>query len=90
MYADAAPFTAEQQNITLYAQWQTNAQYTITFNANGGTGGTGPVLMSPGDVLQAPTVAEQDYLCGWQPEVPPMVGNQDMDILRNGLEYLYY
>lgn len=82
MYADAAPFTAGTTDITLYAQWQTNAQYTITFNANGGTGGTGPVLMSPGDVLQAPIVSRTGYtFAGWQPEVPPMVGNQDMEYI---------
>jgi len=37
-YADGAtyPFTA---NATLYAQWKANASFTVTFNANGGTGG---------------------------------------------------
>jgi len=39
-YADGASygFTA---NATLYAQWTIN-QYTVTFDANGGTGSTGP------------------------------------------------
>ncbi|MGD0854017.1 MAG: InlB B-repeat-containing protein, partial [Acidimicrobiales bacterium] len=36
-YADGAtyPFTA---SVTLYAQWTANASFTVTFNANGGTG----------------------------------------------------
>ncbi len=44
---------------------------TITFNANGGTGSTGPVLMTVGDALSAPIVAWEGYIfTGWLPEVP--------------------
>lgn len=51
------------------AQWQTN-QYTATFNANGGTGGTMQTL-EYGDELNAPAVARNGYEpAGWSPAVP--------------------
>ncbi len=40
-YNPAATFTIGAANVTLYAQWSINS-YTVTFNANGGTGSMTP------------------------------------------------
>ncbi|MEI6580346.1 MAG: leucine-rich repeat protein, partial [Eubacteriales bacterium] len=50
----------------------------ITFNANGGTGGTGPTEMVYGSVLAAPTVTKTNYIFnGWLPTVPGTVPLND-------------
>ncbi|MFA5375822.1 MAG: InlB B-repeat-containing protein, partial [Dehalococcoidia bacterium] len=75
-YADGAeyPFTVSD---TLYAQWSVNS-YNITFDANGGTGGTGPTSMQYGATLTAPTVTRTGYtFTGWDPTVPATVGVGD-------------
>lgn len=47
--------------------------HTMTFNANGGTGGSSG-LMQSGTVLTAPTVTKTGYtLIGWQPSLPANV-----------------
>ncbi len=49
-----------------------SAIFTVTFDANGGTGGTSMSLHS-GDVLSIPTVVRTGYaFSGWIPEVPAM------------------
>jgi uncharacterized repeat protein (TIGR02543 family) len=54
---------------TYTAQWQIN-QYTATFNANGGTGGT-TKTQNYGTSLTAPTVTRDGYtFAGWSPSVP--------------------
>ena len=59
-------------NVTYYAQWQIN-QYTVTFNANGGTGGKS-VTQNYGTALSAPTVTrEWCNFNGWSPAVPSTV-----------------
>ncbi|MEI6579494.1 MAG: InlB B-repeat-containing protein [Eubacteriales bacterium] len=56
------------------AQWNIN-QHTITFDANGGTGGTSG-LMNEGATLNAPAVKRAGYgLSGWLPSVPATVPN---------------
>ncbi len=37
-YNPTDTFSMPAANVTLYAQWQEDAQYTVTYNANGGTG----------------------------------------------------
>lgn len=62
--------TAATGSATYTAQWQ-GKEVSITFDANGGTGGTGPTVMRVGDPLTAPAVAKEGYvLGGWEPEVP--------------------
>jgi uncharacterized repeat protein (TIGR02543 family) len=57
-------------NPTLYAQWSVN-YYNLTFNANGGTGGTGPTSTAYGASISAPAVSRAGYtLTGWSPGVP--------------------
>ncbi|MEI6579759.1 MAG: InlB B-repeat-containing protein, partial [Eubacteriales bacterium] len=58
--------------ITLYAVWSAN-QYTITFSANGGTGGTSSSMLY-GAALTAPTVTRMNYsFSSWSPAVPATV-----------------
>jgi uncharacterized repeat protein (TIGR02543 family) len=53
-------------DVTFYAKWAVST-VTITFDANGGTGGTSG-LMQPGDPLTAPTVTRTGYVfAGWIP-----------------------
>ncbi len=42
---------------TLYAQWQSAVMYTLTFNANGGTGSIAPISAAPGTSVTVPGVA---------------------------------
>jgi hypothetical protein len=60
-------------NSTYTAQWSANS-YDITFDANGGTGGTGPTSMQYDATLSAPAVANEGYvLSGWSPSLPATV-----------------
>ena len=67
-YADEADFTMTEANgVTLYAQWTPN-EYTITFNANGGTGSDYTQTVSTGTTvkLKVNTFTKQDYFFfGW-------------------------
>jgi hypothetical protein len=56
--------------ITFYAVWSVNS-YNLTYNANGGTGGSGPVSTVYNSALSAPTVTKTGYtFTGWSPSVP--------------------
>ena len=58
--------------VPLYAKWTTN-QYTVTFNANGGTGGTSG-RQNYGSAIAAPTVTRTGYtFAGWSPAVDATV-----------------
>jgi hypothetical protein len=58
--------------LTFFAVWSVNS-YTITFDANGGTGGTSE-SMQYGSTLTAPTVTRTGYtFTGWDPSVPGTV-----------------
>ncbi|MEI6578690.1 MAG: InlB B-repeat-containing protein, partial [Eubacteriales bacterium] len=58
---------------TYTAQWSLD-EVLITFDANGGTGGTGPTSMLPGATLTAPTVTKEGYVFqGWDTTVPATV-----------------
>ncbi|MEI6579294.1 MAG: Ig-like domain-containing protein, partial [Eubacteriales bacterium] len=73
-WSPTVPETVGIGNATYTAQWRVN-NYDITFNANGGTGGTGPTSMQYGDALTPPAVAKTGYtLSSWSPAVPPTVG----------------
>lgn len=76
VYQPNANFSVGSSDHTLYAQW--GQTVNITFNANGGTGGTGPTAMPVGSPLQAPTVARLGYiLSGWSPSLPSTVPSVD-------------
>ncbi|MGI6249514.1 MAG: InlB B-repeat-containing protein, partial [Acutalibacteraceae bacterium] len=67
------PYTLGASDVTFYAKWTVN-NYNITFDANGGTGGTGPTSMAYGSSLSAPSVSRTGYTFnGWLPEVPATV-----------------
>ncbi|NLX93699.1 MAG: hypothetical protein GXZ02_07530 [Clostridiales bacterium] len=53
---------------------QDSEALTITFDANGGTGGGSFQTLVTGDDLEAPEVLRTGYeFLGWSPEVPPIV-----------------
>ena len=61
---------------TLYAQWIAR-KYTMTFDANGGTGGTAKT-QDFGSELTAPAVTRTGYtFAGWSPAVPATVPAAD-------------
>ena len=67
-WSPTVPTTVPATNATYTAQWQIN-QYTITFDAAGGEGGTS-VTQAYGSPLTAPTVIREGYtFIGWSPEV---------------------
>ncbi len=64
-YADGAtyPFTA---SVTLFAQWTANASFTVTFNANGGTGTMSPETANVPAALTANAFSDTGYtFAGW-------------------------
>jgi uncharacterized repeat protein (TIGR02543 family) len=42
-YAAGVTFAMASANVVLYAQWTANPTYVVTYNGNGGTGGTVPI-----------------------------------------------
>ena len=66
------PTTVPAADTTYYAQWEL-AQYTLTFNANGGVGGTS-FRQGYGTALHTPTVSRPGYtFTRWLPAVPSTV-----------------
>ena len=71
-WSPSVPVAVPAVNATYTAQWQIN-QYTITFDAAGGEGGTS-VTQEYGSSLTAPTVTREGYtFIGWSPSVPVTV-----------------
>jgi len=70
------PYTITNST-TFYAKWTEAEAYIITFDANGGTGGTSG-LKNTGDPLTSPVVTKSGYtLSGWSPSIPPVVPAND-------------
>ena len=68
-WSPSVPSTVPASDTTYYAQWRIN-QYTATFDANGGEGGTA-MTQDYGTTLTAPTVTRTGYtFTGWSPSVP--------------------
>ena len=68
-WSPTVPDTMPASNTTYSAQWRVK-QYTVTFDANGGTGGWSR-KMNFGQRLTAPTVAREGHeFSGWTPAVP--------------------
>ncbi len=68
--------TVPASDVTYIAQWLVNS-YTVTFDANGGTGGR-TVTQDYGTALTAPTVTRTGYtFTGWSPAVPSTVPAAD-------------
>ncbi len=77
-YADGANITVGTADIKLYAQWEQMTFINIAFDANGGSGGTGPTPMIFGTPLTAPAVTRTGYTFNdWQPHVPAFVPSSD-------------
>ena len=64
--------TEVTDNVIYYAHWKVG-QYTVMFDANGGTGGK-TVVQDYGTALSAPMVSREGYtFAGWSPAVPATV-----------------
>ena len=64
--------TEVTDNVIYYAHWKVS-QYTVMFDANGGTGGK-TVVQDYGTALSAPMVSREGYtFAGWSPAVPATV-----------------
>lgn len=75
-WSPSVPSTMPAENKTYTAQWTVN-QYTATFNANGGTGGT-TKTQDYGTALTAPTVTRTGYtFARWSPPVPTTMPDAD-------------
>jgi hypothetical protein len=71
-WSPSVPSMVPATNTTYIAQWQIN-QYTITFDAAGGEGGTS-VTQDYGSSLEIPVVTREGYLfMGWSPTPPTIV-----------------
>ena len=72
-WSPEVPSTMPATNTSYTAQWRVN-RYTMTFDANGGEGGT-RVTQDYGSTLIAPTVTRDGCytFVGWLPEVPKTV-----------------
>ena len=69
--------TVPASNVTYKAQWKAR-QYTVTFDANGGTGGTS-TAMDYGTSLSAPIVTRLGYtFSGWVPSLANTVPMNDV------------
>ncbi|HOU11311.1 MAG TPA: InlB B-repeat-containing protein, partial [Clostridiales bacterium] len=86
-YADGAMYGPMQfPNEWLYAQWSPNS-YQITFDANGGEGGTSGYLPC-GSALDPPVVTKPGYqFAGWLPEPPATVPAEDAVYVAQWVEY---
>ena len=74
--------------VTLYAKWQVN-KYTVTFDANGGTGGGMRVTQDYGTALSAPTVTrEHSIFIGWEPDFTGAVPAADTVYVAQWRYYL--
>ena len=71
------PDVAPDEDTTYVAQWTPN-QYVVTFDANGGEGGT-QETMEYGAEITPPTVTKEGYVFnGWMPEVDSVVPANDV------------
>ena len=71
-WSPAVPKTVPDADATYTAQWEVN-KYTVTFDANGGSGGWTRML-AYGSSLSAPTVTRKGYaFTGWSPAVAKTV-----------------
>ncbi len=71
-WSPTLPSTVPASDVTYTAQWNTNS-YLITFEADGGTGGSSG-NMQYGATLNAPDLYRAGYTFkGWNPLVPPNV-----------------
>jgi len=77
-------------NVTFYAKWTVN-YYNLTFDAAGGTGGTGPTSTAYGVAISAPIVTRTGYtFAGWNPTVPATMPANDSTYTAQWTANTYY
>jgi uncharacterized repeat protein (TIGR02543 family) len=77
-WSPSIPPSVPDDDATYTAMWQANC-YMITFNANGGTGGTS-ITLECGSPLTPPTVARTGFVfAGGRQQLPATVGAGDAD-----------
>jgi uncharacterized repeat protein (TIGR02543 family) len=67
-YFDKASYTMGSANVVLYAIWSTNLSYSISFNANGGSGSIASVAAVSGSTIKLPANSFTNsgyYFSGW-------------------------
>ncbi|NLP49084.1 MAG: hypothetical protein GX345_09155 [Clostridiales bacterium] len=88
VYADGANFTVGTEDIVLYAKWDLN-NYTITFDADGGEGGSSESLPY-GSALEAPEVTKTGHqFIEWLPAPPSTVPAQDATYVAQWVKLSY-
>lgn len=76
-WSPSVPSSMPAENTTYTAQWQIN-QYTVTFDANGGTGGKSG-KQNFGSAIVSPTVTREWFnFMGWSPSVAATVPANDV------------
>ena len=76
-WSPAVPATVPANDATYTAQWRINT-HSVTFDANGGTGGTSR-KQDYGTAIVAPVVTRTGYTFkGWTPEVAATVPDEDV------------
>ena len=84
----AVPASSPAANTIYVAQWSVNS-YTLTFNANGGTGGTSGSV-AYGTAITAPAVTRTGYtLTGWSPSVPATMPANSLQLTANWSANIY-
>jgi uncharacterized repeat protein (TIGR02543 family) len=65
-YADGASYTMGTANVTLYAVWTVTGSFTVTFNANGGTGSMANQIANTATALTTNTFTRAGFIfSGW-------------------------
>ncbi|MEI6580038.1 MAG: InlB B-repeat-containing protein, partial [Eubacteriales bacterium] len=87
-WSPLVPATVPSHDVTYTAIWSVNS-YTITFNANGGFGGSS-ITQAFGTAITAPAVTKSGYtLTGWSPALPATMPSQSLTLIAIWTPIIY-